>query len=367
MRNTATFYAFDNVTRSFTSHSILIPDLNRGELLIKILYTTICRSDLNTFTGKRVEKNPTILGHEAVGIVEKICDENVITDLNGNLVQEGDRITWAIYASDPLDPLSLKGVPQKANNLFKYGHEKISDDNTLHGGLSSHIILRKNTPIVILPSFIPNTSAALINCAIATVAGAFRLSGSVENQIIVVNGAGMLGLAACAMAKSLKAAAIIAIDKDIKRLALSASFGSTMQWLYANEYGKYISVETGDEVNLKADCVFDFTGDPQAMASTLGLLGIGGSAIWVGATYPQPPVHINAEQVVRNLWTIRGLHNYNQDDLLHAVWFMRDFDHVFCFNSLVENKGSADFIHEAFRDAITSNHFRIGFEFNTHI
>jgi putative phosphonate catabolism associated alcohol dehydrogenase len=367
MSQSATYFAFDSVTQKFTPHSILIPKLNKGEMLIRILYTTICRSDLNTFSGKRVEKNPTILGHEAVGVIETMNEEDHLTDLNGDQVRPGDRITWAIYASNPLDPISLKGIPQKASDLFKYGHEKVSNDSTLHGGLSSHIILRKNTPVVVLPSVVSNTSAALINCAIATVAGAFRLSGPVENQTIVINGAGMLGLAACAMAKSLNAAAIIAIDKDKKRLDLAASFESNIQWLCSGEQGKYVSLKTGDDVSISADCVMDFTGDPLAMSSTLGLLGIGGRAIWVGATYPQPAVQINAEQVVRNLWTIRGLHNYNQDDLLSAVRFLEKFDHLFCFSRLVENKGRAEKIQEAFQDAINSNHLRIGFEFNSNI
>jgi putative phosphonate catabolism associated alcohol dehydrogenase len=364
MGKSATYFSFDSGKHFFESHTLEIPALKQGEILVKILFTTICRSDLNTFLGKRKEKNPTILGHEAVGIVVHLDVSDGLVDLKGNVLKPGDRITWAIYASDPLDPLSVKGIPQKARGLFKYGHEQISDDNQLHGGLSTHIILRKNTPVVLLSESLSLYSAALINCAVATVAGAIRLCGSVENKIVVINGAGMLGLVACAMAKSGKATSVIAIDHDKNRLERAESFGASMQWLPDDETGNYISLETGQSVNISADIVIDFTGNPAAMANSLALLGIGGIAVWVGATYPQPPVQLNAEKLVRNLWTIRGLHNYNQDDLLSAVGFMENYDRLYRFDELINRDCSIANITEGFSRAISQNHFRIGFEFN---
>jgi alcohol dehydrogenase len=199
---------------------------------------------------------------------------------------------------------------------------------------------------------------------VATVAGAIRLCGSVENKIVVINGAGMLGLVACAMAKSGKATSVIAIDLDKDRLERAESFGASMQWLSDDETGNYISLETGQSVNISADIVIDFTGNPAAMSNSLALLGIGGIAVWVGATYPQPAVQLNAEKLVRNLWTIRGLHNYNQDDLLSAVGFMENYDDLYRFDELINRDCSIANITEGFSRAITQNHFRIGFEFN---
>ena len=364
MGNTATYFSFDSGKYSFDSHTLEIPALKQGEILVKILFTTICRSDLNTFLGKRKEKNPTILGHEAVGVVVDLAASDGLVDLKGNILKPGDRITWAIYASDPQDPLSVKGIPQKARDLFKYGHEQITADNQLHGGLSTHIILRKNTPVVMLSDSLALHSAALINCAVATVAGAVRLAGSVENKIVVINGAGMLGLVACAMAKSGKATSVIAIDCDEDRLEKALSFGASMQWIPDDEGGHYISLETGQSVNITADIVIDFTGNPEAMATSLALLGIGGVAVWVGATYPQPAVQLDAEKLVRNLWTIRGLHNYNQDDLLAAVAFMEINDDIYQFHQLINTDCSIANITEGFSQAVSRNHFRIGFEFN---
>ena len=46
-----------------------IPALQDYEILVRVTYTTLCKSDILTYTGKRKEKNPTILGHEICGTI----------------------------------------------------------------------------------------------------------------------------------------------------------------------------------------------------------------------------------------------------------------------------------------------------------
>ena len=132
--------------KPFSIQHTNIPSLKSGELLVRNEYVTLCRSDLNTFVGKRKEKTPTILGHEIVGRIEGFAEDHPRIDARGDELQIGDRVSWAIYASDPTDPLSTQGIPQKAADLFKYGHERISEEENLHGGLAGHTIIRSNTP-----------------------------------------------------------------------------------------------------------------------------------------------------------------------------------------------------------------------------
>jgi alcohol dehydrogenase len=98
------------------------------------------------------------------------------------------------------------------------------------------------------------------------------------------------------------------------------------------------------------------------MQASLDLLGIGGTAVWVGATYPQPPLQLNAEQVVRRLLTIRGLHNYNAQDLLAAVDFMEAHASAFGFENLVKGDFPLASVTEGFLKGVTENPFRIGFK-----
>ncbi|MCC7065934.1 MAG: alcohol dehydrogenase catalytic domain-containing protein, partial [Planctomycetes bacterium] len=78
-----------------------LPPLGPGEVLVRNTCTTLCRSDVTTFTGKRTEKTPTILGHEITGVIAELGPEAPTQDLRGAPLRPGDRVTWAIYASDP--------------------------------------------------------------------------------------------------------------------------------------------------------------------------------------------------------------------------------------------------------------------------
>ena len=153
-----------------------IPALCQGEVLVKNEYVTLCRSDISTYTGKRIEKTPTILGHEIVGRVVALGEGNPVLDLEGRPLAIGERVTWAIYASNPDGEMARRGIPQKAPDLFKYGHEQLTERNTLHGGLAEYTLLRRYTPVLPLAETVPPAAAAIINCAVSTVAGSLRLA-----------------------------------------------------------------------------------------------------------------------------------------------------------------------------------------------
>lgn len=342
----------------FAIQQVNIPALHSGELLIRNEYVTLCRSDLNTFVGKRQEKTPTILGHEIVGRIEAFSDDHPKTDSRGTALELGDRISWAIYASDPTDPLSEQGIPQKASDLFKYGHERISEADNLHGGLADHTIIRKNTPLAKIDEDIPLPVAATINCALSTAAGALRLAGELETKTVLISGAGMLGVVACAMCKAGGASRIIALDVNEERLQQAKSFGADITIVVRDGWEKELSDQLGSTPTL--DLVLEFSGVKSAMESTLKVLTIGGAAIWVGATHPHSQVQIDAEQVIRKLTTIKGLHNYNERDFISAVNFIEEHFSLFPFEDLIDDCFSLEQVDEAFQYALRENPFRVG-------
>jgi putative phosphonate catabolism associated alcohol dehydrogenase len=336
---------------------ILIPATGEGEILVKNEYTTLCRSDLNTFSGKRIEKTPTILGHEVVGRIISTGNGAPETDVRGAQLQPGDRITWAIFASDPASEMAKRGIPQKAPGLFKYGHEKVTADSTLHGGLSQFTLLRKNTPVIKISENIPLPVAATINCAVATVAGAIRLAGEIKGKNILVSGTGMLGITACAMCRANGAKTILALDIDEERLKSASLFGADKTEMPAELERLEIKATGSSKVY---DVVFEFSGIPATMEQTLDFLVIGGMAVWVGATFPARSTRVDAEKIVRNLITIKGLHNYNEDDLVTAVNFMEENHNNFPFMSLVHDQYTLNEVNEAFQYAISANPYRVG-------
>ena len=80
----------------------------------------------------------------------------------------------------------------------------------------------------------------------------------------------------------------------------------------------------------------------------------------IGAAFPQRPIQVDAEQVVRRLLTIRGLHNYNLDDFITAISFVEQHHNRFPFADLIEDRFSLVEVDAAFAHAVTSGAHRVG-------
>ena len=351
---------FHGSNQPFTMETVPVPSLREGEILVRNAYTTLCRSDLNTFCGKRTEPTPTILGHEIVGVIEALGPNAPATDCRGQLLRVGDLITWAIYASDPKSDLARQGIPQKAPGLFKYGHEKIRPDNHLHGGLADYCILRRHTPVIRITARIPMPVLALLNCSVATVAGALRVAGSVAGRDVLVTGAGMLGLIACAMCRSVGARDIIAVDVCDERLDMARRFGANAMLNVSGSSSLTRERLAASAGAANVTVALDFSGVPETMEMILATLGIGGVAVLVGATFPQRPLALSAEQLIRNLHTVRGLHNYNEADFVAAVNFLERHHQDFPFAELVADRFELASVNEAFQCGLNSSAYRIG-------
>ena len=344
-----TFAVFEKTGMPVILEEREIPALRPGEILVRNEYATLCRSDISTYSGKRIEKSPTILGHEITGRVAGLSEDGM-TDLDGNALGIGDRVTWAIYAADPESVMSKRGIPQKSPDLFKYGHEKLIPENSFHGGLSTHTILRKHTPVMRLPEDMPVQAAAIINCAVATSAGSMRLAGDVEGRKVVLWGAGMLGVIGCAMFREHGAAEVVAVDISDERLRTALKFGATA----------VLKSGSFDHLAMDADVTVDYSGAVPCMDEAVEALGIGGTSVWVGGVCPQERVKVDSERIIRRLLSIKGLHNYNTDDFRHAVSFMKSAWKKYPVTDLVYDGFSLREAEKAFRYALEANPYRVG-------
>ena len=277
-----------------------LPPPGPGELLVRVTACTICGSDLHSLAGRRPAPSPSILGHEAIGI-------NVAT---------GQRITWSIMASCGHCPLCQRGLPQKCESLFKYGHAK--HETHPSGGLSQYLILRPGTTILPVPDHLPDAVACPLNCATATVAACLRPAGRLSGADVLIQGAGLLGLTAAAMAAAAGAAQIHVVDPNPARRALALRFGAT--------------TVHPDSTHLPAvDIALELSGHSAALPP----LRIGGLYVLAGAVFATPPLPVDPEAIVRRLLRIQGVHNYAPADLVTALAFLLENHHRYPFAELV--------------------------------
>ena len=359
MAETSRAMVFHEAGRPLELRTYPLPRLAEGEVLVRITCCTLCGSDVHTFEGRRSAPMPTVLGHEIIGRVAGLPAEPEVCDQQGTPLGVGDRITWSVAASCGGCFFCSDGLPQKCQRLFKYGHERISQRHPLSGGLADHCHLAAGTTIVRVPSALSDAVACPANCATATVAAAMRYGGDCAGRVVLIQGAGMLGLTAAAMAGSAGAREVIVCDKLSDRLPRAKSFGATRTACVNDDHTALR--KTVDEVTAGrgVDVAIDVSGAPAAIETGVGLLRVGGRYVWVGAVFPARPVAISAETIVRNILSIQGVHNYGPEDLWAAVRFLRDNHRRFPFEELVAEKFALEDANAAFLRAAGSGALRV--------
>ena len=183
--------------------------LEPGQVLVKILFSGVCRSQLMEIKGMRGEDPwlPHLLGHEGSGIVigtgpgvskVKVKDEVILTWIKGN---------------------GMEGPGAE------YNHEGI----IIHSGrvttFSNYSIVSENR-LIKKPNNLAFDTAILYGCALPTGAGMVlnELSVSAKSSVIVI-GLGGIGLSAIAMLLSLGVNNLMAIDISDEKLKEVKSWG----------------------------------------------------------------------------------------------------------------------------------------------
>jgi putative phosphonate catabolism associated alcohol dehydrogenase len=324
-----------------------LPELKGSEVLVRVRCTTICGSDLHTFFGRRISPAPSVLGHEMVGDVAAIGPEGAC-DVDGRPLEAGDRVTWSMVWSCGECFYCTHGLPPKCERLLKFGHEALRPGLALLGGFAEFCFLPERTAICRVPALVPDEAASPANCATSTVAAVVRHAGALAGANVVVYGAGMLGLTACAMANWRGAAQVIAVETDPRRLALARQFGATQ--VLDGRAGKAELSRAVRQLTAGrgAEYVLEFTGVPEAMEAGVELLRYGGRFLMAGATFPSRPIALDAEQLVRRIIGVQGVYNYEAQDLQAALHFLAEASGRFPFAELVGRSFRLEEIQEAF-------------------
>lgn len=325
------------------------PPLREGEILVRVLACTLCRSDLHTHAGRRHVPTPSILGHEIVGRIEAFGPGASSVDFAEKPAAIGDRITWSIVVGCGDCFFCACDLPQKCVRLYKYGHEAVTASQPLSGGLADHVVLVPNTAWLLLPTNIPTSVAALANCAGATAASALQAAGALAGQRVVVLGAGVLGVFACAMAKAADAASVVAVDPQEACRDRAIAFGADA--VFDAKDDNLVAALSDATDGRGFDVVLELAGVTPSVVTALAVVRTGGTAILVGSVAHCEPLPVDPEQIVRRMITLRGVHNYHPRDLQTAVDFLAGPGSRFPFESLIVESYPLVQVDAAFRSA----------------
>ena len=205
------------------------------EVLVRLVATGLCHTDLSAQAGDLPFPLPGVLGHEGAGIVEKVGAEV-------SRVTPGDHVL-ASFSSCVECPNCLDGRPAycrhfHARNLFggsrPDGSPTIFRDGVpIHGHFFGQSTLARHALIderglVKVPDEAPLATLAPLGCGIQTGAGAvLNALRPGREATLAVFGAGAVGCAAIMAAALSRVRRIVAVDLVPERLALALEIGAT--------------------------------------------------------------------------------------------------------------------------------------------
>jgi len=362
---------FHEVGKPMELREIPLPErLNEGELLVRMEVATICGSDLHTVSGKRQEPMPLVLGHEGVGVIERIGSDIFSGNRprhRGWKLQEGDRITFSVADSCGMCPeCTLHKLPQKCVSLMKYGHARMSEGTGLNGTYATHVLLRPGTHAVKLPSTLSSRVCAPANCALTTVVNALdmaRLPRYGSNKSAVVQGVGLLGIYAVAwLKKRVGMDSVFCLDMDAERLKTAEQFGGIPLLVTGGEEEfwerqRFIRKHYPHGV----DVAVEMTGAKNVIHEGVQLLRNGGHYSFAGMVHPDSQLSsLTGETIIRKCLTIRGVHNYTPWNLEEAVKFLDEQREELPLESVLSPSSYAlSNINDAIAEAFSGRYCRV--------
>jgi len=287
---------------------IELDDPGPGEVLVAIRAAGLCHSDLSVIDGNRPRVMPMVLGHEAVGVVEKLGPG--VTDL-----KVGDHVVTVFVPICGHCQPCTHGRPALCEPGFKanVAGTLLSGARRFHGqtinhhlGVSAfadHAVVARESCIRI-DSGLPFDIAAVFGCAVITGVGAVTNTAQVQpGDSVAIIGLGGVGLAALLGAKRAGAAPLIAIDLSDSKLAIAKRFGATHTF---NASAPDCAEQLRALLPGGVTHALEMAGSAKALELAWKVTARGGTTTTAGLPHPDARLAISPAQLVVEERTLKG-------------------------------------------------------------
>ena len=299
----------------FVLHEVEQSPPRKDEVLVRIVASGICQTDLHVRDQEMPVPLPLILGHEGAGIVESVGES-----VNG--LEPGDHVVLSYpsclhcrfcrsgrnYYCEHSIELCFGGsrLDRSDASHWPEGHAKRP---TLHShffaqsSFATYAIAHESN-VVRVPKDIALDILAPLGCGMQTGAGAVINGLKVHpGSNIAVIGVGAVGLAAVMAAKLAGATRIIALDVEPDRLATAQRLGAT-DTIDASEpaFAESVAAMVRGGVNFVLEC----SGKPEMLSAAVNMLSATGVAALVGGAPSGAAASIDMTRLL-NGRTVRGI------------------------------------------------------------
>jgi S-(hydroxymethyl)glutathione dehydrogenase/alcohol dehydrogenase len=253
-----------------------VQDPKAGEVLVRIVATSVCHTDAYTLSGSDPEGLfPAVLGHEGAGIVEAIGEG--VTNL-----KVGDHVIPLYTAECRQCKFCLSGKTNLCGAVRATQGKGVMPDGTSRFSLDGKPLFHyMGTSTFSEYTVLPEVSLAkvskeapldkicLLGCGVTTGIGAvFNTAKVTPGSTVAVFGLGAIGLAVIQGAVMAQAKRIIAIDVNPDKFALAKQFGAT-DFVNPKDHSELIQQVIVDMTDGGVDYSFECIGNVNVMRSAL--------------------------------------------------------------------------------------------------
>ena len=272
--------------KPFTFEVLTLEEPRADEVLVRIVATGVCHTDLAMRDERTETPVPAVLGHEGAGVVERV-------GTSVRKVTPGDHVVLS-FMSCGRCKYCQRGEPAYCEKMFPLNFSCAREDGstsalgqgkTVHNhffGQSSFATyaLANERNVVKVPKDAPLEILGPLGCGLQTGAGAVMNSLKVKvGELFAAFGAGSVGLAALMAARVVGATTIVAVDVFESRLRLAKRMGAT----HVINSRKQDPVESIKKImgGRGVDYTLDLTGIPAVFTQAVESLGMRGTCGFV--------------------------------------------------------------------------------------
>lgn len=282
----------------FTIEQLELDAPQGHEVLVRIVATGLCHTDIAALDQHLPYPLPGILGHEGVGVVERV-GQRVDRLIPGDHVilsfascgqcascQSGQP-AYCQYARQ----LNLATRRADGSCSHHAGGQAVSAGFFGQSSLASHALVHERNAVRV-PKNLPLVDMAPLACGVQTGAGGvLNVLKPAAGASMVVYGLGAVGLSAVMAAKAAGCTRIIAVDLHPSRLDLAAELGATAL-IQASDTPADAQVHA--QAPGGVDFAIDATGVPAVMAAAIASTHKTGTTLMLGMAPPGASLKLNA-------------------------------------------------------------------------
>ncbi|MFC5493786.1 NAD(P)-dependent alcohol dehydrogenase [Nocardioides caricicola] len=291
------------------------------EVVVRIIASGICHTDLSLREQLPAEMFPRVFGHEGAGVVEEVGAE-----VTG--IEVGDHVVLSIASCRSCDAcrsgavgycdqammLNYMGFRMDGSTSYSRASGPVFGHFLGQSSLARHSVVHHSS-VVVVDKDLDLTKVAPFGCGFQTGAGAIlNVARPGPGDSVVVYGVGAVGLAAIAAARASDVETVIAVDLQPSRLEVAEKLGAI--GVNPGELGEVSVVDKIKEITGGGAAYgVETTAVPAVIKQAAQALRVRGTLVVLGLDMNHAEFAIDAIDILQNGKIVRGSIEGDSDPL----------------------------------------------------